>query len=130
MLLARLTGLLLLASAVLALGVGEPSSSSPLEPDTDPWVAPSGSTVIPPVDTLHPTVEAGEPLILSLPTELDASPVSQYSLIQGPSLSGIADHSFTWMTHSVDPGTYEVMLEATRPDASPDTLLLRVEVQK
>ncbi len=129
--LSRLTGLVLVGAALLALGVGDPPRASrSLEPDTELWVAPTKTPVGPPVDTLRPSVEAGEPLILDLPAELDASPVSQYSLIQGPSLSGVAGHSFTWVTHSVEPDTYEVTLQANRPDASPDTLWLHVEVHE
>lgn len=123
----RLTGFILVGAALLALGVGKtPLASTSLEPDTERWVAQPS----PPIDTLYPSVEVGEPLILDLPAELDTTPVSQYSLIQGPSLSGVAGHSFTWMTHSVQPDTYEVMLQADRPNTSPDTLLLRVEVHE
>lgn len=126
--LARLTGLVLLSTALLGFGRA-PFPSAPLEPDTDPWVA-QGSPSEVPVDTLRPTVEAGESLILSLPSQLASAPVTQYSLIRGPSLSGVADQSFTWMTHSVEPDTYDALLQATRSQAPPDTLLLRIEVQK
>lgn len=128
---ARLTGLGLIAIFLLGLGLGDgPTPPSPLEPSLEPWVAPDWTYEAPPIDTLRPTVEVGTPLILALPSELDAAPVDRYSLIRGPSLSGVVDHSFTWIPHSVEPDTYDVLLQASRPDAPPDTLLVRVEVQK
>lgn len=127
----RFPGLILVTSALLILGLGEaPQTSRSLDHDSKRSGVSTRSSVAPPIDTLYPTVDTGEPLILSLPSELDDSPVSQYSLIRGPSLSGVAHHSFTWMTDSVDPDTYEVMLQANHPETSPDTLLLQVEVQE
>lgn len=130
MLLARFTGLTLLGMVLLGLGLGkEKPFSSPLEPNIDPRVASDLSSVVERGDTLRPSIEAGDPLLLALPTQLEGAPVDHYALIQGPSLSGVAGHSFTWMTQSVEPGTYDVLLRAVRPESSPDTLVLRVEVQ-
>lgn len=98
-----------------------------LEPTAPGRVAPAGSPA-PPPDTMHADVTAGSSLILSLPAELNDAPVDQYTMLQGPALSGVAGRSFTWITRNVDPGTYDVLLRAQGPAAA-DTLVVRVGVQ-
>lgn len=131
MLFARLFGSVLLGLVLLGLGYEqEDPPSNPLEPNLAPRVAPLAPSATGTRDTLRPSVEAGNPLILNLPTELESRTVDRYALIRGPALSGVAGYSFTWITRSVEPGTYDVLLRANHPDASPDTLVLHVEVQQ
>ncbi len=114
----------LLFSPFLALSLVGLMGLSPLEPSAEARVA----TAYPP-DTLRSSVNAGTPLVLSLPAELGNAPVTRYSVLKGPALSGLAGHSFTWITRSTDPGTYDVLLRATYPDAAPDTLVVQVTIQ-
>jgi len=111
-------GLLLLLSTVAAAG------PSALEPAIPPRVA--GAT---PPDTLRASAPVGAPLVRSLPPSLNGTPVARYSVLKGPALSGTAGYSFTWITRGTDPGTYTIPLRATYADASPDTLVVRVELQ-
>ena len=80
-------------------------------------------------DTLRATVAPGRPLIRSLPAEVGGAPVTGYAVLRGPALCGVAGQSFTWIPRGTAPGTYDVRLRATHPDAAPDTLVLRVDVQ-
>ncbi|MFP4227241.1 MAG: hypothetical protein ACLFTE_00260 [Salinivenus sp.] len=80
-------------------------------------------------DTLKATVTAGEPLILTLPTTIDGTTVGSYRMLRGPALSGVAGRSLTWITRDVSPGSQDLSLQARRPGAAPDTLIVRVEVQ-
>jgi len=79
-------------------------------------------------DTLRSTTDADSPLILSLPDELEGRPVTRYRVLQAPSLSGVADQSFTWIPQGAGSGTYDARLHAHHPDAAPDTLVLRITV--
>ncbi len=94
-----------------------------VEPAPEPWVA---QPSLP--DTLEARVVAGETLIHTLPGG-DENGAASYRMLRGPALSGVAGRSLTWITRGVAPGTYRLRLQAQRPDAAPDTLVLRVEVQ-
>ena len=121
----------LVATAALGIGLcllgAAPSGPAPgtVEPVAAPWVA---QTVLPP-DTLEARVVAGETLIRTLPDAASGSPVASYRMLRGPALSGVAGRSLTWITRDIAPGTYTLRLQARRPDASPDTLVVRVDVQ-
>jgi len=114
-----------LTAALLLLGM-VPGPVSSVEPAKSSWVAEITS---PPPDTVRASVPAGTPLIRSLPSDLNGRPVARYTLLRGPALIGVADRSITWITRSVSPGTYDVRLRAAHPDAAPDTLVLRIEVE-
>jgi len=115
----------LLFAALLLLGAASGLPSF-VEPANSARVAASPS---PPPDTLRSSVTAGTPLIRSLPAALNGAPVARYTLLRGPALSGVAGRSFTWITRGAAPGTYDVRLRAVHPDAAPDTLVVRVDVQ-
>lgn len=82
-----------------------------------------------PPDTLRATTSVGSPLILSLPAQLNDTPVSRYTVLEGPSLCGVAGRSFTWIPKGTDPDTYGVRLQAQHADAPADTLVLRINLQ-
>lgn len=116
---ALLVGLLLFGAAA------PPSSLGALEPAATPWVAQRS----PPPDTLRATVPAGEALILSLPDATGGTTVASYRMLRGPALSGVAGRSLTWITNNVSPGRYDLRVQARRPGAPSDTLIVRVEVE-
>lgn len=114
---------------VVLLGLAHlPSAAGDLEPSPTPRVAPSAAPA-PPPDTLRTSSPVSTPLILSLPAELSETPVTRYTILQGPSLSGVAGQSFTWIPRDTEPGTYDISLHAHHPDAEPDTLVLRIDVE-
>lgn len=113
-----LLGLLLIAMS--------PTAPAAIEPLSGRGVAEADPA---PPDTLAASASVGTPLILSLPPQVGDAPVSRYTILRGPSLSGVAGHSFTWITEGVDPDTYDVSLQANHPNAPPDTLVLQIEVQ-
>jgi hypothetical protein len=115
----------LLTAVLLLFGMAAGATSS-VEPANSSWVA---ETPSPAPDTVRSSVAAGTPLIRTLPAEVNGTPVARYTLLRGPALSGVAGRSLTWITRGVSPDTYDVRLRATRPDAAPDTLVVRVEVQ-
>lgn len=80
-------------------------------------------------DTLQASATTGTPLILSLPAEVNDRPVTRYRPLQAPALSGVAGRSLTWILRDVEPGTYALTLQARRPNADPDTLVVQVDVQ-
>lgn len=102
-----------------------------LEPTVPGRVAPRTPEVRPSAlqsDTLRRSVPTGETLIVALPASLGNAPVERYHLLHGPSLSGVADRSFAWVTTSIQPGTYEIRL-GVQTAASRDTLVLQVDVR-
>ncbi len=113
---------LALAPALLLLETADEARSS-FEPPTAPRVA------APPPDTLQSSAPTGTPLIRSLPADLDGTPVTRYTVLRGPALCGVAGRSFTCILEDTEPGTYDISLHAHHPDASPDTLVVRVSVQ-
>jgi hypothetical protein len=116
----------LLGAALLLLWGARADAGPLVEPVTAPRVAAAGAL---PPDTLRTTVAAGAPLIQPLPDALNGASVARYALLRGPSLSGVAGRSLTWITRETAPGTYDLRLRADRADAAPDTLVVRVEVQ-
>lgn len=112
--------------AVLLMGLPSSlSASSDVEPTAPSRVAPALAAPSPP-DTLRTDATTGTPLILPLPGELRDAPVSRYTLLQGPALSGVAGRSLTWVPKGTAPGTYDIRLHAHRPDAQPDTLVVQI----
>ena len=125
MTLAHRAALPLLAVCLLGVaGNGGVTSPASFEPTSGPRVAP----VLSP-DTLRTSAEPGTPLILTLPSELDGRSVEHYTLLRGPALSGVAGRSFTWIPEGADPGVHEALLRPHAPDAPPDTLVLRIDLQ-
>jgi hypothetical protein len=114
------------AVPVLLMGLSSPPSASrDVEPTAPSRVAPALAAPFP-TDTLRTDATTGTPLILPLPAELRGAPVSRYTLLQGPALSGVAGRSLTWVPQGTDPGTYDIRLHAHHPDAQPDTLVVQV----
>lgn len=118
-----------------------PSPHTPMVPDAQPPSKETEeSTVLPPAepsskerpipssDTLRTSTAPGTPLILSLPATLNDIPVTRYSVLQGPSLSGVANRSLTWIPDGVESGPFDVQLHAHHPDTAPDTLVVRISV--
>lgn len=99
-------------------------ASNEVEPTAASRVA--AALLAPPPDTLRTDASTGTPVVLSLPAELRDTPVSRYTVLQGPALCGVAGRSFTWVPKNVDPGTYDIALHAHRPDAQPDTLVVQI----
>lgn len=81
-----------------------------------------------PPDTLTATVSAGTPLVRSLPDTVDGTRVTRYAVLNGPALCGTAGRSFTWITRDVSPGAHDIRLLANHPEADPDTLLFRINI--
>jgi len=96
--------------------------SSKIEPAAASRVAPAP---VPP-DTLRADATTATPLILALPADLGEAPVSRYTMLQGPALSGVAGRSFTWVPKETAPGTYTAHLQAQRPNTTPDTLVVQI----
>jgi len=103
-------------------------SLEPTVPDRVAPRAPEAGTSTARSDTLRRSIPAGETLIVALPASLGNATVEQYHLLHGPSLSGVADRSFAWVTESTEPGTYDIRL-GVQTAASRDTLVLRVDVR-
>lgn len=91
--------------------------------------SPTHSSIGAAPDTIRASGRVGLPLILSLPARLADNPVTRYTTLQGPALSGVAGRSFTWITKDARPGTSDVHLKAHHPDAPPDTLVLRIRLE-
>jgi hypothetical protein len=91
-------------------------------------VAAAGDAVRPP-DTLRRSVEAGTSLILALPEALNGAPVSQYAMLRGPKLSGVAGRSLAWPTRPGDAGTHAILLRALHRGTPTDTLVVEVSVE-
>ena len=81
-------------------------------------------------DTLSSTVRAGETLILALPDTLDARPVASYAVVRAPARSWLVDRSFLWRTLPRDAGTHRLLFEAAFAEAPPETLAVRVTVER
>lgn len=118
-----------LVTALLLLGLTQmvPRLSAS-KPSAGPRVAAAEPVPLPP-DTLRLSTTAGTPLIRSLPAQLNEAPVSRYGILAGPTLSGVAGRSFTWIPTDAEPGTYDVRLQAQHPDAPADTLVLQITLE-
>lgn len=116
--LALLGGLLL--TGVLSLGSFEPADAARV----------ARLPLPPPPDTVRASVPAGRALVYTLPDAVGGRTVDTYRLLRGPTLSGVAGRSLTWITRRTAPGTYTVLLEARRPDAPSDTLVVQIDVQQ
>jgi hypothetical protein len=86
---------------------------------------PPGPPPAPP-DTLAIEGPAGTPLVRSLPAEWRGVPVSGYAMLRGPALAGVAGRSLTWIPKGAAPGPHDLHLKARRPDAAPDTIVVRI----
>jgi hypothetical protein len=120
----------LVVGVVVALGTLGLSSPAPTSTEVEPAAASRVAQPPAPPDTLQAEATTGPPLILSLPAELGEAPVSRYTLLRGPALSGVAGRSFTWIPTDAAPGTYTAHLQARRPDAAPDTLVVEVTLTR
>ncbi|NNF57352.1 MAG: hypothetical protein HKN04_03840 [Rhodothermaceae bacterium] len=78
-------------------------------------------------DTLFASVQAGEPLVLSLP-ETYRGGAAEYRLLRGPALSWLVDRSFFWRTLPAERGLLFVLIERVAPGVQPDTLVLAIEL--
>lgn len=117
----------LLAVGLLGLaGNGDVTSPDASESINGARLTPS---IAPPPETLRTAADTKTPLILALPSTVNGHSVTRYTLLQGPSLSGVAGRSFTWIPQGTDPGTHEALLQTKSPDAPPDTLVLRIDLQ-
>lgn len=123
---ARIVLYLLVVALSGTTGNRDVTSTVSFEPTIGPRVAPA---VAPVPDTLRTQAEPATPLILSLPAEVNGQSIDRYLLLQGPALSGVAGRSFTWVPQGSDPGTYDALLQMQIPDAPPDTLVLRIDLQ-
>jgi len=101
-------------------------ASSGVEPTAASRVA--ATPVAFPPDTLRTDATTGAPVVFSLPPELRGTPVSRYTVLQGPALCGVAGRSLTWIPKNANPGTYDIRLQAHRPDAQPDTLVVQIKL--
>jgi hypothetical protein len=110
--------------ALAVLAVQGHAGSHAINPHSPPRVAPSATT-----DTLRPTVDAGQPLILALPAERDSVRINRYRLIRGPALSGVVGRSFAWVTQPADAGRATVLLRPVGRSPLPDTLALVITVR-
>lgn len=80
-------------------------------------------------DTLDAAVNAGSPLILSLPSSVRGQPVEQYRLVKPPPLASVADRSLLWVTRPSDSGSHILRIIARHADPPADTLIVRVDVR-
>jgi len=81
-----------------------------------------------PADTLRRRVQAGQPLIMTLPAMLDDRPVASYRFLRAPALSWLVDRSILWRTRSEDVGDHAMLVGVALADAPPDTLTILVTV--
>lgn len=110
----------LLLTGLLSIGAFEPAGAARV-----------ARTPVPaPPDTVRTAVPAGRALVYTLPDAVGGRAVGTYRLLRGPALSGVAGRSLTWITRRTAPGAYTVLLEARRPDAPPDTLVVEIDVQQ
>jgi hypothetical protein len=47
-------------------------------------------------------------------------------MLRGPALAGVAGRSLTWIPKGAGPGPHDLHLKARRPDAAPDTIVVRI----
>jgi hypothetical protein len=78
-------------------------------------------------DTLFARVQAGEPLVLSLP-ETYRGGAAEYRLLRAPALSWLVDRSFFWRTLPAERGLMFVLVERIASGVQPDTLVLAIEL--
>ncbi len=126
------TVLLCAAGMVLAAGLNGPtrayrSAPSALAEQVPPVLEAHAAHTVP-ADTLRRRVQAGEPLIMTLPAMLGDRPVASYRFLRAPALSWLVDRSILWRTRSSDIGTHALLVGAALADAPPDTLTILVTV--
>lgn len=80
-------------------------------------------------DTLTVRVDAGEPLIASLPPTVGGEPVERYRLLRAPALASVAGRSLLWVTRPDDAGTQHLRIAAHGTSTPPDTLHIEVVVE-
>jgi hypothetical protein len=78
-------------------------------------------------DTIRTAVQAGEPLLVTLPDE-HRGREARYRVLDAPALSWLVDRSFYWRTLPAERGVLHVLFERTVDGAEPDTLVLAVEL--
>jgi len=118
---------LVLIAPLFALGLLAPLGNGlahEVNPHVLPRVAPSVAA-----DTLRPTVDAGQPLILALPAKRDSVRINRYRVLRAPALSGVVGRSFAWVTRPEDAGRDTILLRPVARAPLPDTLALIVTVR-
>lgn len=120
---AALTSGLLL---VLFLGISGLEISIAHEPPRHSSDAPGTETV---PDTVTASTPQNTPLILSLPANLKDRPVTQYEVLRGPALCGVAGQSFTWIPRAAENPPYYATLQAVHPNPPSDTLVVRMNIE-
>jgi hypothetical protein len=106
------------APAVAAPAVAAPATARPAERRAQAMQ-----------DTLTVRVDAGEPLIASLPPTVGGEPVDRYRLLQAPALASVAGRSLLWVTRAQDAGTHHLPIAAHGTSTPPDTLHVEVVVE-
>ena len=123
---------LCVAGALLAAGLSGPSRAH--QPSTSRYAEgslPALEVNAPhtvPVDTIRRRVQAGRPLIMTLPAMLGGRPVASYRFLRAPALSWLIDRSILWRTRPEDVGDHAMLVGVALADAPPDTLTILVTV--
>ena len=78
-------------------------------------------------DTLRYRVQAGDPLIVALPAQVDGREAT-YRLLDAPALSWLVDRSFLWRTTPGERGQLPVLIERRAEGVPPETVVLLVEI--
>ena len=119
------------AGALFLLGnTNSAPSQVTIRAEVEPTASFPGIENFPSPDTIRSSIPAGTPLVRSLPGEVNGARVTRYGILEGPALSGVAGRSFTWITRGTSPGTYDIRLLASHPDAAPDTLVMQIEIEE
>jgi len=127
------TGLLMAGASLSSEVAADPAprhrSARALNPDQqDTGQRNTGQRELDRTDTLDVVVDAGSPVILSLPSSVRDRPVEQYRLVEPPSLASVADRSLLWVTRPENTGSHTLRILARHADPPADTLIVRVEV--
>jgi hypothetical protein len=79
-------------------------------------------------DTMTVEVEAGQPLIMDLPSRYGGRPIQAYRIARAPALASVAGESLLWITRRGDEGQHDIALLAQTADAPADTVWVQVNV--
>ncbi len=113
-----------LAAAMPAVAVAQrPSAAAPSAQRTAPSAAAPRDAAR--ADTLHYTVRAGQPLLVSLPATVGGRPAA-YRVVSAPAMSWLVDRSFFWQTLATESGQMAVVFEQSA--GSDETLVLIVDI--
>lgn len=118
---------ILLAGWIRGPSVASPPTA-PVSAEHAPPVLEARAARAVPADTLRRRVQAGEPLIMTLPAMVADRPVASYRFLRAPALSWLVDRSILWRTRPEDVGEHALLVGAALADAPPDTLTILVTV--